>query len=49
MEMLDFSWQQQKYARPEIYVVTLVIRALLKQNKIKLQYSKITIQHNVTL
>ena len=25
MEMSDFSWQQQKYARPEIYVVTLEI------------------------
>ena len=24
MEMPDFSWQHQKYARPEIYVVTLV-------------------------
>ena len=24
MDMSDFSWQHQKYARPEIYVVTLV-------------------------
>ena len=24
MEMLDVTWQHQKYARPEIYVVTLV-------------------------
>ena len=24
MEMSDFTWQHQKYARPEIYVVTYV-------------------------
>ena len=24
MEISDFSWQHQKYARPEIYVVTYV-------------------------
>ena len=25
MEMSDYNWQQQKYARPEIYVVTLAL------------------------
>ena len=24
MEMSDFTWRQQEYARPEIYVVTLL-------------------------
>ena len=26
MEMSDFTWQQEKYARPEIYVVTYVVQ-----------------------
>ena len=28
MEMTDFTWQHQKYSRPEIYVVTLVLLRL---------------------
>ena len=29
MEMSDFSWQYQKYARPEIYVATYVYASSL--------------------
>ena len=33
MEMSDFSWQHQKYARPEIYVVTLVLLRLYTEKE----------------
>ena len=34
MEMSDFTWQQQKYARPEIYVVTDVTHRIGNINKL---------------